>query len=407
MTSTTAAVYYDPYDYEIDAAVHPVWKRLRDEAPVYRNEKYGFYALSRYEHVLPAMLDTATFSSAHGIVLEEMTEDEFPVPLVIMMDPPRHTVLRKLVSRAFTPRAIANLEDRVRRLCREMLGPFEGAASFDYVDSFGALLPPSVILALLGFPEELAAEFRVSVDTGMHIEEGDGAVRSTEETAERYGGGPAGLHAVLAEVVEDRRRAPRDDLVSAVLHAEVEDLDGTRRRVRDEEFYGFVSLLSGAGTETVARLLGWTAVILACNPDERQLLVDDPGLIPGAVEELLRYEAPSPINSRWVTRDVEMHGTVIPEGAKVALLNGSANRDERHFADPDRFDVRRVIDRHLSFGYGAHYCIGAALARLEGRIALEETLKRFPRWEIDDAELRWVHTSTVRGFERVPIHLPL
>lgn len=405
MTSTAAPVYYDPYDYEIDADAPAVWKRLRDEAPVYRNDRYGFYALSRYDDVLAALLDTSTFSSAHGIVLEEMTEDPFPVPIIIMMDPPYHTALRKVASRAFTPKAIADLGDRVRALCREMLEPFEDADTFDYVDHFAAILPPSVILALLGFPEGHAAEFRRSVDRGMHLAAGDGAVRSTEATAERYGGGMPLLGEELHELVADRRRNPRDDLPSAMLHGEIEDPDGTRRPLTDTEFYGFVRLLSGAGTETVARLLGWAAVLLARHPDERDVLVDDPRRIPNGVEEILRYEAPSPINSRWVTRDVEVHGTVIPAGSKVALLNGSANRDGRHFADPDRFDVRRTIDRHLSFGYGAHFCIGASLARLEARLALEETLRRFPRWDIDESELQWVHTSTVRGFERVPIHV--
>jgi cytochrome P450 len=165
-------------------------------------------------------------------------------------------------------------------------------------------------------------------------------------------------------------------------------------------------MLVGAGTETVARMLSWAAVVLARNPDQRALLVDDPGLIPNAIEELLRYEDPTPINCRWSVRPVTYHGVEIPPGSKVALLNGSAGRDEREYTDPDRFDVRRTIARHASFGYGAHFCLGASLARMEGRVALTETLKRFPTWEIDDAELEWVHTSTVRGFHHVPVHLP-
>ncbi len=172
------------------------------------------------------------------------------------------------------------------------------------------------------------------------------------------------------------------------------------------EIFGFVQVLAIAGTETVARLLSWVAVLLARNPEARELLVADPALVGNGIEEILRYEAPSPVNARWTNRSVELHGTVIPQGSKVILLNGSANRDERHFADPDRLDVRRQIDRNLAFGYGAHFCVGAALARLEGRIALTETLRRFPRWDVDESALEWVHTSTVRGFAKVPVLLP-
>lgn len=405
MAASTAPVYYDPYDYEVDVNAHEVWRRMRDEAPLYYNERFDFFALSRYDDVLGSMIDVETFSSAHGIVLEMMTEGEFPAPAMIFMDPPRHTVLRKLVSRAFTPRAIENLETRIRALCAEMLDPFMGSDVFDYVNDFGALLPPTVILALIGFPDGHAAEWRADVDERFHLAEG--ASPEDLPDADDFYSNSMSLQSTfsfLPELMAQRREDPQDDLVSALLHAEVNE-NGESRRLSDEEFFSFVGLLAGAGTETVARLLSWAAVILARNPDQRQLILDDRRLIPNAVEELLRYEAPSPINARFVTRDVEFYGTKVPAGSKMALLNASANRDERHFVDPDRFDVRRQIDRHLSFGYGQHFCIGASLARLEARIALEETLKRFPTWNIDESELRWVHTSTVRGFHNVPIHL--
>jgi cytochrome P450 len=204
--------------------------------------------------------------------------------------------------------------------------------------------------------------------------------------------------------MEQRRADPQDDLISGLVHAEIDE-DGELRTLTLEEIVGFVQLLSSAGTETVARLLGFAALTLAKHPDQRQLLVDDPSLVPNAIDELLRYEAPSPIQGRWVSRDVELHDTVIPRGSRLALLNGSGDRDERHFEDPDRFDVRRVIDRHLAFGYGTHFCIGAALARLEGKVALTETLRRFPTWEIDESRLEWVHTSTVRGYSSVPMRV--
>jgi cytochrome P450 len=204
--------------------------------------------------------------------------------------------------------------------------------------------------------------------------------------------------------MEQRRKDPQDDLITGLVHAEIDE-DGESRTLTLEEIVGFVQLLSSAGTETVARLLGFAAVTLAQHPDQRQLLVDDPSLVPNAIEELLRYEAPSPIQSRWVARDVEVHGIVIPRGSKLSLLNGSGDRDERHFAEPDRFDVRRVIDRHLAFGYGTHFCVGAALARLEGKVALTETLRRFPAWDVDESRLERVHTSTVRGYTSVPMRV--
>jgi cytochrome P450 len=211
---------------------------------------------------------------------------------------------------------------------------------------------------------------------------------------------------MLPEVIEERRRHPTDDLISALVNSGIDDEDGTSRPVTETEFQMFIQLLAVAGTETVARLLSWTAVLLARNPDQRALVAADPQLAGNAIEELLRYEAPSPVNARWVTRDVEIHGSPVPRGSKLILLNGAANRDERHFPDPDRLDVRRKIDRHLAFGYGTHFCIGAALARLEAKIAVQETLARFPTWRVDDAGLQWVHTSTVRGYAKVPITIP-
>jgi cytochrome P450 len=402
------ALYYDPYDYEIDANAHAVWKRLRDEAPLYWNDKYGFFALSRFDDVLPAMLDIETFSSAHMTVLEMMTPEKNSGGMMIFMDPPEHTHLRKLVSRAFTPRAINGLSDRVRRLCARYLDQFVGSGGFDFVDQFAALIPPSVILALLGFPEESADEWRQGIDAMFHLDEGeDGLLQrpgSAEEIFESRQMTGASLFEMLPGMIDERRRDAKDDLISVLVHSDLEDDDGSTRKLTDGEIFAFVTLLSIAGTETVARLLSWAAVLLAHNPDQRRILVDDPTVIPNGIEEMLRYEAPSPVNARWVSRDVEYYGQAVPKDSKMILLNGSADRDERHFENPDVFDVRRKIDRHVAFGYGTHFCVGAALARLESRIAIEETLKRFPTWDIDDAELEWVHTSTVRGFAKVPIH---
>jgi cytochrome P450 len=403
---TTTDLYYDPYDYAIDADPYPIWKRLRDEAPVYWNEKHGFYALSRYDDVLNGLLDTESFVSSHGILLEMISDEPYEnVPMMIMMDAPEHTRLRKLVSRAFTPRRIADLEVRIAKLANDLLDTVDGQDEFDYIETFAGLLPPTVILALVGYPEGHAAEFRTRADESLHIEDG-GATRGDlrQPLVSENGEINNEAFAILPELMEQRRKDPQDDLITGLVHAEIEE-DGVSRMLTLDEILGFVGLLSSAGTETVARLLGFAAVTLHQHPDQRQLLVDDPSLIPNAIEELLRYEAPSPTQSRWVARDVELHGTVIPRGSKISLLNGSGDRDERHFENPDVFDVRREIDRHLAFGYGAHFCIGAALARLEGIVALRETLRRFPTWDIDESRLERVHTSTVRGYASVPLRV--
>jgi len=406
---TTAAVYYDPYDYALDADPYPVWARLREEAPLYFNERHGFYALSRYDDVLSGLLDHETFVSSHGIVLEAISDEAFSVPMMIMMDPPQHTRLRKLVSRAFTPRRIADLEPKIREICAGFLDPLVGGGEFDFVARFAGLLPPTVILALLGFPEGLAADFRDVVDSAMHLEEGSSGHKLAVASARREhdivsasGEFDSAVFDMLPELLEQRRTDPQDDLISALVHAEIDDEDGEQRKLTTEEIYAFVNLLSLAGSETVARLLSFAAVTLARFPDERRLLVDDPTLIPNAIEETLRFEAPSPVQARWVARDVELHGTLVERGSKMAFLNGSADRDERHFPRADVFDVRRDIDRHLAFGYGIHFCIGAAVARLEGRVALDELMKRFPTWDVDENRLEWVHTSTVRGYTSVP-----
>jgi cytochrome P450 len=394
----TVDLVYDPYDYAIDADPHPVWKRLRDEAPVYYNEKYDFYALSRFDDVLAAHLDPLLYSSAHTTVLEIMTPEPDPLAqqMMIFMDPPVHTRYRKLVSRAFTPRHMATIEPRIRDLANGFLDEFNDAGRFDYVADFGARLPVMVISVLLGAPKEDEAMLREWSDATLHIEPG-------EMMGDRMTDINRQIRAYWQALIDDRRRAPRDDIMSELIAAELDEGDGTSRQLTDDELHGFFGLLSGAGNETVARFLGWAATGLDQFPDQRAALVAEPGLIPNAVEEILRWEVPSAIQGRWVTAPVELHGTVIPKDSKVALLTGAANRDDRVFADPDRIDVHREIARHVAFGYGVHFCLGAALARLEGRIALEETLRRFPTWTVDRDNCEMVHTSTVRGYAKVPI----
>jgi cytochrome P450 len=403
---TATDVYYDPYDYVIDADPYPVWKRLRDEAPVYHNEKLDFWALSRYDDVLRGLLDHESFVSSHGIMLEIMSEEPYGIPMMIMMDPPEHTKLRKLVARAFTPRRIADLEDKITQIAREYLDTVADRDEFDYVDVFAGMLPPTVILSLVGYPEGHAKQYKELVDASLHVEEGSTTTHGQQDRQIVNENGEIAneAFAMIPELMEMRRKDPQDDLLSGLVHAEIED-DGKTRQLTLEEILAFMQLISSAGTETVARLLGFGVVTLQRFPDQRQLLLDDPSLMSNAVEELLRFEAPSPTQSRWVAKDVEYHGITIPAGSKISLLNGSADRDERHFPDPDVFDVQRDIDRQLAFGYGAHFCIGAALARMETRIGLTETLERFPNYEVDESGLEFVHTATVRGYAKVPMRV--
>ena len=249
---------YDPYDYEVDAAAHAVWKRLHDEAPVYRNDQYDFFALSRYDDVLRAVLDTQTFCSAHGTVLEMMTEESGALPMMIFMDPPEHTWHRKVVSRAFTMKTVAALEDRVTRLCSRLLDRLSGRSEFDFLDDYGAIVPPTMILALLGFPEGHEDDWRAGIDQMFHMNEGDHGFRSDATAdAETFAANPAArLFEMLPGLMEARRESPMDDLMSALVHAEVDDPSGPRK-LTEGEIFSFVMLISIAGTETVARLLGW------------------------------------------------------------------------------------------------------------------------------------------------------
>jgi cytochrome P450 len=392
-------VVWDPFDIQIDADPHPIWRRMRDEAPCYRNDRYDFWALSRFADVEAAHRDHATYSSAHGTVLELMSPQPMGGGFMIFMDPPDHTQLRTLVSRAFTPRRVRELETRIRELCAELFEPHRGEATFDYVQGFAARLPAEVIAALIGVPESDREYVRRHIDLMFHIEPGVGMINDISLEAGNV------LTRYLHEQLQDRAQHPRDDMLTALSEAEITDHAGRTRRLTPTESATFANLLISAGTETVARLLGNAAVVLAEHPDQRAELAADPTLIPNAVEELLRYEAPSPVQGRWTTADVELHGVHVPANSKVLLLTGSAGRDERQFPDADRFDIHRSIDHHVAFGYGIHFCLGAALARLEGRIGIEETLARYPTWDVDTAHLVRLHTSTVRGYAQVPIHV--
>jgi cytochrome P450 len=304
---TSSGIYYDPYDVEIDRDVHAVWRRMREEEPVYWNDKYGFWAFSLFDDVWNAYHDTSTFSSTHGVLLETL-DAPLDMNMVIFMDPPEHDWMRKLVSRAFTPRRIADLEAHIVELVDGFLDPFVGTDGFDSVEQFGALLPPEVIGHMLGVPEADRDQVRHWFDDTLHRDEGNPL------PSERAMAAMQGMYEYSTAMVAERRTKPGDDMISVLLDAEVDDPAGVRR-LTDDEVVMFVLLLAGAGVETVARFLSWTALTLAEHPDQRALLVADPGLIPNAVEEILRYEAPSPVNGRYTLKPYTTNGIDIPAGS--------------------------------------------------------------------------------------------
>ncbi len=399
MVAPVDEIYWDPYDVELDKNPHGVWKRLRDESPVYRNERLDFYALSRFADVQAASNNTKTFSSSHGTILEYMGTDFGEMEVLIFMDPPAHSALRALISRAFTPKRTLEMEDRIRAFCGKLLDPHVGSSGFDYVTDFAQRLPSMVISSMLGVPESDSEEVRLEIDKIFHVDPQAGMMNEISITARLW------VKSYILNALDERRKNPKDDLFTALTQAELTDEQGVTRKLTDEVAADFGGLLVTAGTETVARLLGWAAVTFPDHRDQLRLMAEDHTRIPGAVEELLRYEAPSPVQGRWTVDDVELHGTVIPAQSKVLLLTGSAGRDERQYPNADTFDITRDPKQHVSLGIGAHYCLGAALARLEGRIALQETVKRFPEWDADMSAAEQVHTSTVRGWSSVPITL--
>ena len=398
MSTIESDVYYDPYDFEIDTDPYPIWKRLREEQPLYYNDRYDFYALSRFDDVERASVDWKTYSSAKGTLVELIKNDfEIPPGSIIFEDPPGHDLHRGVLSRVFTPRKMNAIEPKVRAFCARSLDPLVGAGGFDFIGDLGAQMPMRTIGMLLGIPEEDQEALRDRIDEGLKLEEG--VMPDPEEKLQQA----VNQTSAFADYIDWRAEHPSDDVMTELLQAEFDDVDGERRRLSREQVLNFVNLLAAAGNETTARLIGWTGKLLAEHPDQRQELVENRELVPKAIEEILRYEPPSPGNARCLTKDVELHGQVVPEGSAILLLNASANRDERKFVDGDSFNIHREIDHHLSFGYGLHFCLGAALARLEGRVALDEVLQRFPTWEVDWDNAVQARTSTVRGWERLPV----
>lgn len=386
------AFYRDPFD---------VYKRLRDEAPVYYSEQYDCYVLSRHEDVAAAFKDFETYSSARGVTLEEIHSGRHAhQPSIIWMDPPDHRRMRSLVNKVFTPRAITAQEAVVRDRIEHYLSLIDPTA-FDVVADFSALFPVEVITTMLGVPEEHRQQVRLWLDTSL------------ERPPGRMTMSKAGLDAMMQTgamyytLIQERRAEPREDMISALIATEVQRDEGTVTRLDDIEIAGFCTLLGGAGAETVTKLVGTAVVLLSRHRDQWDQLRADRSKIPAAVDEVLRFEGPVQYDCRATTKDVHLHDTTIPAGSAVMLLGASANRDDRAFADAETFDINRdrTEAQNLGFGYGIHSCLGAALARMESAIALEHLLEVMPEYEVDYDNLRRVSMTSVSGYANVPVRV--
>lgn len=389
-------VYYDPYDVNITANPYPTFARLREEAPLYYNERYDFWAISRYADVETALSDWETFSNSRSDILE-LIKSKFDMPPGVMMfeDPPTHTRLRGVMGRVFTPRRMAAIEDQIRRYCVKCLDPLVGSDGFDIIAELAAMMPMRVIGMLLGIPEEEQIEVRDANDANLRTRPG-APMKVADPDAIADG-------RIYADYVEWRAKNPSDDLMTALLNVEFEDEHGVTRKLTRKEVLHYTQVVAGAGNETTGRLIGWLAKVLAEHPDQRREIAQDRSLLNRAVDETLRFEPTGPHVGRYTLRDWEAYGTTVPAGSAVLLLFGAANRDPARYEDPDTFNIHRNNISHLTFGKGVHYCLGANLARLEGRVALDELLNRWPEWGIDYDSLKLAPTSTVRGWERLRI----
>jgi cytochrome P450 len=389
------SVYWDPFDQDIARDPYPIYQRMRTEAPLYYNEQHDFYALSHFGDVDRGLTDWKTFSSARGPILEVIKANiEIPPGTLIMEDPPVHDIRRSLLSRVFTPRRVSSIEPQIRDFCIRSLDRLVGVDKFDMMTEFANEVPMRVIGMLLGIPESDQQAVRDRADAKLRTEPGQQMTVSADALMDVD---------VFSDYIDWRAKHPSDDLMTELLNAQFEDENGVTRTLTRDEILTYVTVVAGAGNETTARLIGWLVTVLANHPDQRTELVDDPSLIPNTIEETLRFEPTGHAVARYVTSDVEFHGKTVPAGSAITMIVASANRDESRWSDPDQFDIHRKISQHLTFGLGTHYCLGAALARLEGRVALEQILKHFPKWEVDWDNAALSSTSTVRGWQTLPI----
>ena len=394
----TKTVEFDPFSRDFFDDPYDTYADLRDHAPCYYSEQYDFYALSRFDDVVAAHRDYQSFTSTHGQMYEQLASGQpTETGSIISMDPPEHTRYRKLVSRSFTPRSIGNYESLVREIISGYLDPLMGRRQFDILEEFAAPFPVEIISTILGVPAEDRQQIRHWTDAMLHREEG--SAMGNQAAAEA--GMAQGMY--LFQLSQQKRAEPADDMLTALIQAEVETNDGQTTHLDDVEIAGFGTLLAAAGSETVTKLLGNAVVLFHRYPDQWAKVLDDPSVIGNAVEEILRYWAPSQYQGRYSVVDSEWHGVAIPKAKPVLLITGAANRDPRRYDDPDRFDITREPGLGVGLGHGLHVCLGAALARLESRVAIEEIARRWPAFEVNEEGLRRVQMSNVAGYSSVPI----
>jgi cytochrome P450 len=406
MTEVAAHRVFDPMSTEFFEDPYAMYRWLRDEEPCYHNEELGFWAVSRYDDCVEVHRDVATFTSTRGVSLAQLRSSSFgdiadQIGSMIMMDPPMHERMRKLVNRAFTPRRIADWEPVAQRVIDGLLDELMDRDGFDVVRDFSGPFPVEIISEIVGIPAGDRQQIRHWTDSMLEVEVGN-PFPTDDGIA-----GAAAMNEYLLALVQDRRAAlaagtAPDDMIRHLLEAEVEREDGEVEHLTDIEITRFIALIAAAGSETVTKLVGNGAVVFAEHPDERARLAADPSLAGSAVEEVLRWRAPSQYQGRFSLRDRELHGRTIPAGQPVLIVTGAANRDERAYEDPDRFDIARTGPLAITFGHGIHYCIGAHLARLEGRIAFTELARRWPDLQVDLDAVQYVHMANVAGPSSVP-----
>ncbi len=395
---STKTVEFDPFSRDFFDDPYDTYADLRDHAPCYYSEQYDFYALSRFDAVVAGHRDYDTFTSTHGQTYEQLASGEpSDTGMIISMDPPQHTRYRKLVSRSFTPRSIGNYESLVREVISGFLDPLMGRRQFDILEEFAAPFPVEIISTILGVPPENRQQIRLWTDEMLHREEGS----AMSSQASQEAGMAQGMY--LFQLSQQKRAEPANDMLSALIDAEVETDTGERIQLNDAEIAEFGTLLAAAGSETVTKLVGNAVVLFHRNPDQWAKVLHDPSVIATAVEEILRYWAPSQYQGRYSVVDSEWHGVTIPKHKPVFLITGAANRDPRRYDDPDKFDITRDPGLAVGLGHGLHVCLGAALARLESRVAIEEIARRWPAFEVNEEGLRRVQMSNVAGYSSVPI----